>query len=327
MARLPYGTTNPYSRNQQDLQRFSDPRGGHGFGQSTHPYYGGNQSTGGTNPYGGNTGYTSGSVYQGQSSAQSGPAQIAQSRQQILDMTQGRAQEIQDDPLTQAALQRLHAGTTGHDAPITQHTFDQLAAGQGRMAGAQEQAQNQMLRDQMAAAGGSVNDASYQAALRANLGQRQGEVMAMRNQLAADANMRNYDARQQAALGLGSTNLAHQSLVNQPLGMAVDFLGRDAYSQNLGAGLGGGYAPQDDPNRGHVQPYSGFQATTGSAFGGSTQSRSGGASNQPIAYRGRRPQQPQQPQQPTQSGGLFGTGSTAMPEPTRLIIPELYGRP
>ena len=173
-------------------------------------------------------------------SGASGQARINQSRQDILAMTQGRANELKSDPYYSAALNRLN---DPNNVPYDAATIANLQSNAYGMNTAANAAQNAQLQAAAASGGASLNDASFQSQQRQNMSTRQRNNMLAANEIESNANVANTQFGLQRDMGMANIRAAQDSLVNQSLGHAVDFLGRDRYAEaveNAGAAVGAG---------------------------------------------------------------------------------------
>lgn len=140
---------------------------------------------------------------------------MAAARQRITDLTEGRGQQILNDPYQMAAMDFLKGQTSGTNVPYTDEVKNSILAQQGRGFASAEAAQMGALRDQIAANGGSVNDPSFQAAERQAMSQRQGQNLDAMGQMASQAGLANFQARNQGANQLAAARGAQNAQVNQ----------------------------------------------------------------------------------------------------------------
>lgn len=238
-------------------------KSGSGYRISNSPYY----EVGGS------------SSYSGAGSPSSMPQSLQDSRNSVLDMTRGRADELKSDPYTMAAMDRLRSMTNGQDAPFTQDVQNRMIGEQTGMNAAAAQAQQGQMRNAAMAAGGSINDPSFRAAQRQTMADRQGanvkSVAGVRNQ----AQLANFDARFGGANALAAARGGQNALINQSLGRAVDFLSADTYSKNLAGGMAAGGGGSNPRMGSGVQYGSSSSPYGGSKFFGFNDTRSGGTTS------------------------------------------------
>jgi hypothetical protein len=132
----------------------------------------------------------------------------------VMQLTQGRANELRHDPVQQQVMQYLKGVLGGKTMPYTDNTMNALKAQFGKGSASAEAAQMQTLRDSIGASGGSIYDPSYQAASREAQSQRQGANLDYAGQLNAQAGLANFQAQQNAGGMLGSLRNAQNAQIN-----------------------------------------------------------------------------------------------------------------
>lgn len=156
----------------------------------------------------------------------------ATSRQKIADLTEGRAQQLQNDPYTMAALDFLKGVTGGQNVPYTDTVKNSILAQQGKGFASAEAAQMDALRSAMAANGGSTSDPSFQAAQRQAMSTRQGQNLDAMGQLNIQAGLQNFNAQSQGANQLAAARGAQNAQVNQMDLAGAGYRAQDAAPTN-----------------------------------------------------------------------------------------------
>ncbi len=134
--------------------------------------------------------------------------------QKIMQLTEGRAGELRNDPVQAQVMKYLQGVLGGKNVPYSDKVLNSLQAQHGRGTAAAESAQMQSLRDSLGASGGSIYDPSYQAASREAMSQRQGQNLDYAGQLNAQAGVANQQAQQQGAGMLGSLRGQQNAQIN-----------------------------------------------------------------------------------------------------------------
>jgi hypothetical protein len=132
----------------------------------------------------------------------------------VMQLTQGRANELRHDPVQQQVMHYLKGVLGGKNMPYTDNTMNALKAQFGKGSASAEAAQMQTLRDSVGATGGSIYDPSYQAASREAQSQRQGANLDYAGHLNAQAGLANFQAQQNAAGMQGSLRNAQNAQIN-----------------------------------------------------------------------------------------------------------------
>lgn len=134
--------------------------------------------------------------------------------QKVMDLTSGRAKEVQNDPVQKSVMDYLQGVLSGNNVPYTDTVLNSLQAQQGRGSASAEAAQMQSLRDSLGAQGGSIYDPSYQAASREAQSQRQGRNLDYAGQLNAQAGVENFNAKTNAGGMLGQLRGQQNAQIN-----------------------------------------------------------------------------------------------------------------
>lgn len=163
-----------------------------------------------------------------------GQAQSDELFKQIMDMTQGRANEVRNDPVQGQVMNYLKGVLGGKNVPYSNTVLNSLQAQHGRGTAAGEAAQMQSLRDSLGASGGSIYDPSYQAASREAMSQRQGQNLDYAGQLNAQAGVENFNARQGASGMLGQLRGQQNAQINGLTQSAAGFTAGRFYEQPSG---------------------------------------------------------------------------------------------
>jgi hypothetical protein len=166
-------------------------------------------------------------------------ARIAEARKRIQELTEGRGQELANDPYQKSVMDFLQGVTGGQNVPFSNEAQGAILAQQGRGSAAAEGAQMESLRQSMGASGGSIYDPAYQSAAREAMSQRQGRNLDAAGQMAATAGRENFNARMAGAAGLAQARNAQNAQVNQMNLAGAGYRGRESYT--TGGGGGGGY--------------------------------------------------------------------------------------
>ncbi len=154
-------------------------------------------------------------------------ARLTDSRQHILANTEGRAQQIANDPRQKASMDYLQGVVGGQNVPFSDTVKSSILAQQGQGAASAEAAQMQTLRDSLAASGGSIYDPGYQAAQREAMSQRQGQDLNAQGQLESQAGIANQQAQQRGAMDLASVSNQNNQQQNQMLTQANQYRQND----------------------------------------------------------------------------------------------------
>lgn len=221
----------------------------------------------------------------GQRGSSAGDAE--RNRERMFDLTEGRADDILDDPRMRAALNAFQDTMDG-GGPFSDDVVSGIRSRLSDQASAGAAARRDQIARQAAARGGSAYDAASQAA-----GRRVDEGLAQRGQtdareMAIQAALGNFDAQQQAARDLMQARGSQYSLGNPLAQRAADLYSRSydeprttysaptiksyrATSGNTGGNSGGGgrITVTPGPSRGNG----------GSGGGGSSGGSSGGDSS------------------------------------------------
>ena len=178
-------------------------------------------------------------------------ADMEAARKRIAELTEGRANQLANDPYQKSVMDFLQGVTSGNNVPFTNEVQGAMLAQQGRGSADAEAAQMASLRESMGASGGSIYDPSYQAAAREAMSQRQGRNLDAQGQMQAMAGRENFNAQMAGAGGLAQARNAQNAQVNQ-LGLAgagyQAMQSREVGGGGGGGGTGGGYAPRPVSN-------------------------------------------------------------------------------
>ncbi len=150
--------------------------------------------------------------------------EVAAAKQKILDYTAGRGDAVMNDAMTNAALQRLDAVSSGKDAPFTQAVQNQQLAQQAGMNATAAGDQGEQLRMQAAGVGGSLADPSYQARLRQINAQRQSSNANAQGQISTNAQLQNFGARQTGTNALLGGRMGQLGMANSQYNQAAGYL-------------------------------------------------------------------------------------------------------
>lgn len=232
-------------------------------------------------------------------------------RNQILANTEGRAGELRNDPRANAAMDFLQGVVGGQNVPFNQEMRANYLTDAANTAGAQEAAQTQNLREQMANNGGSMSDPSAMAALRELQSRRGGQIAGAQNQIGMQAGQANFNAQMGGANSLAAVNAGQNAQINQMLmganaarlGSTFNFGGQPQISNQGGGFSGGGMV-----NLGTV---GGAGATQNGINGAYTPTLGGG----PV--RQAQPQQPMQAQPQQQAQPQVRPQQPARAQPSR----------
>lgn len=140
---------------------------------------------------------------------------VALAQKKIYGATEGRAQQVQNDPYQKSAMDYLQGVVGGANVPYSDQVKDSILAQQGQASAGAEAAQMDALRQSLGASGGSIYDPGYQAAQRQAMSQRQGQNLDAMGQLNATAGLANQQAQQQGATQLAAARGAQNAQVNQ----------------------------------------------------------------------------------------------------------------
>ncbi len=140
---------------------------------------------------------------------------VIEAQKKIYAATEGRAQQLQNDPYQTSVMQYLQGVVGGHNVPFSDEVKNSILAQQGRGTADAEGAQMQALRESLGASGGSIYDPGYQSAQREAMSQRQGANLDAMGQLNAKAGLANQQAQMQGAQQLSTARNAQNAQVNQ----------------------------------------------------------------------------------------------------------------
>lgn len=248
------------------------------------------------------TGGTGGSSSGGGTDQRTGIDRIEAARNQILGMTQGRAQSLEGDPYYNAALGRLNQQD---NLPYNDATVNRMLSEQYDMAAAAEAAQGRQLRG-LAGAG----DPSLEAAKRSLMSRRQIQNQASNRDIRGKAAEANFAGALQRDSLMADIRNSQNALINQMYGQAADFLARDRYAESVENGLS---------NQDNIYNISGLGGAPQVENPSATGTRIG--DNPPGFFdfvrnpggAPRQPQQPMVPQQPQRPPGNGGGGIPGLP--------------
>lgn len=239
----------------------ADPLALYQWQQEQPGYYGGSTSGTSTTPAGSYSQSAANSTagtpgYSDPTNGLTGQARVDASRGQVFANTEGRGQATMSDPYTQAALDRFKGVASGTTQPYDATTKNAMLSASSDQSAAAEASQAQQLQTQAAMNGGSVNDASSQAALRELGANRQGANQSALNGINMQANLANFDAANQGAQQLASVRSNQNAQANQMYLAGAGYRAQDyATSESpggripMGQGMTGnqGYNPQPMP--------------------------------------------------------------------------------
>ncbi len=179
--------------------------------------------------------------------------------QPIKDLTEGRANELRNDPVNAEVMNYLRSIMGGNNQPYNDTTMNSLKAQFGKGTASAEEAQMQQLRESLGAGGGSIYDPSYQAAGREQESQRQGRNLDYAGQLGAQANLANFDARANAAGQMGAMNASNNAQISN-LGLAGAGFQAQRFQEQPSTGMPTTLMPQYAPQAQAPQPKPAGQA-------------------------------------------------------------------
>lgn len=153
------------------------------------------------------------------SSGVGAPDEADIAKKKIYAATEGRAEDLKNDPYQKSVMDFLQGVVGGQNVPYTDQVKNSILAQQGKGAADAEAVQMQTLRDSLGASGGSIYDPGYQAAQRQAMSQRQGANLDAMGQLDAKAGLENFQAKAQGANQLSAARNSQNAQVNQ-MGLA-----------------------------------------------------------------------------------------------------------
>ncbi len=133
----------------------------------------------------------------------------------VRRLTEGRAKELQNDPVQAQIKDYLGGVINGQNAPFSESVVNALQGQQAHGSATAQGVQMESLRQALAASGGSPYDPSFQAAQRESDAMRQGQNMDYAGQLRAQAGLENFNASSNAAKSLAGINQGQNSQINQ----------------------------------------------------------------------------------------------------------------
>lgn len=166
---------------------------------------------------------------------------IAEAQARIQQLTEGRAQEIQNDPYTTAALGYLRDVTGGAQTPFNDQVQNSILARQADGTAAAESARRQQMMDGFASSGMSASDPAAQAALRELSARRQQTNNANLGDLLSNANVQNFNARMAGANQLAAVRGAQNAQVNQMNLAGAGYRAQTFQDVPTGGSVGGSY--------------------------------------------------------------------------------------
>lgn len=164
---------------------------------------------------------------------------VAAARKSIIDLTEGRAKDLANDPYQTAALDYMKGSVAGQNVPFTNTVKNSILAQQGAGAADAEKAQMEALRQSLGASGGSIYDPGYQAAQREAMSQRQGANLDAQGKLEAQAGIANNQAQAAAANSLSSARAQQNSQINQMNLAGADYRSRTTAAVPTASGVAG----------------------------------------------------------------------------------------
>jgi hypothetical protein len=226
-----------------------------------------------------------------QTAAQGDPAADAEaSFQRAMGLTEGRGQEIQNDPYTTAALGYLQGVTGGQETPFNEQVQTAMLARRSDANAAGEAAQRQMWQDQMAANGMSAQDPAAQAAMRELTARRQQSNNAAIGDIQSNANVQNFNARMAGAGQMAAVRGAQNAQVNQMnLAGAHMLYDRETTVPTQGVSSGGGWSSAPS------QPVTNNRTAPAGAYTGNFPQYGAAWNPQPAPKPTLQPQPTQQP--------------------------------
>jgi hypothetical protein len=222
----------------------------------------------------------------------------------MLELTQGMADQVMDDPYYQQALNFYGDMASGENVPFTPDVVDRVYGQAADMNAAAQGNQLEQLARAAAASGGSIYDPSYGAAERAATANRQLQNQGAMRDISTQAQLANYDATVQGAQGLVGTRGQQYGQALPGYSQAAGLIGQMPTSTSYGASPQapryGRRTPVSQVRQQRMQPTIAQQAGMGwgsHPYGGG----SAGQQQQPSGVS-QAPQQQQQ-QQPAGGGG------------------------
>jgi hypothetical protein len=167
----------------------------------------------------------------------------AAARKKITALTEGRADELGNDPYQKSAMDYLKGTISGQNVPYSNGVKNSILAQHGAGAASAEAAQMETLRQSLGASGGSIYDPGYQAAQREAMSQRQGSNLDAMGQLEAKAGLANQQAQAQAASALSSARAQQNAQINAMKLAGADYQAKTQVPVGAGAAGGGGAYP------------------------------------------------------------------------------------
>ncbi len=177
----------------------------------------------------GNMGYGSpgGAARAAQGAAPGGMApQAAEAAAGIKRNTEGRADELANDPRMTGALDFFGKVMGGAEGPYTEQSKGAMLTQHANASSAAQAAQMRALQDAAAASGGSMADPSFQAKAQELNAMRQGSNMDAQSGIEADAAQANFGAKMSGASNLAATRGAQNAQINQMRSLAAEHQGR-----------------------------------------------------------------------------------------------------
>lgn len=140
---------------------------------------------------------------------------VEEAKKKMYGATEGRAQQLQNDPYQASVMNYLQGVVGGQNLPYNDTVKNSILAQNGRGTADAEAAQMEALRSSLGATGGSIYDPGYQAAQRQAMSGRQGANLDAMGQLEATAGLANQKAQMQGAAQLSQARNAQNAQVNQ----------------------------------------------------------------------------------------------------------------
>lgn len=168
-----------------------------------------------------------------------------ETRDRITALTEGRAQDILNDPMYNSAQQFFGGVMSGADVPWTQEVQTAQLNQRANGTAAANAAQLQALEAAIVSSGGSLQDPSFLAKKQELMANRQGQNLNAMGEMLSHANLENFDARSRAANNLVASRGAQNNQANQ-MGLAgagyraQDFRDKQRPTAQGGVGMSGG---------------------------------------------------------------------------------------
>ncbi len=145
--------------------------------------------------------------------------EMAANRQRITDLTEGRADELRNDPRMNQAMDFFGSVLNGSKVPFSEETQRAQLNQRANGTAAANASQLRALEEAIVARGGSLQDPSFLAQKQEMMANRQGQNLDALGQMLSQAGIANYNAQASGANSLAGIRSGQNNQINQ-MGLA-----------------------------------------------------------------------------------------------------------